>query len=89
MATRFLVTGRVQGVGFRAFARRTAERLQLRGFARNLPDGSVESVVEGSVEAVEAYQAALSQGPALARVTEVTRDEVSVEPSHHNSFIIS
>ena len=68
---RFLVTGRVQGVFFRQSTRLEANRLRLKGLARNLPDGSVEVVAQGSAAAVEALHQWLRRGPAQARVEDV------------------
>jgi acylphosphatase len=72
-AYRFRVRGRVQGVGFRYFARQRADRLGIAGFARNLPDGSVEVIAEGEAEAMAAFEDALSQGPSFAEVEGVER----------------
>ena len=77
-ACRFLVTGRVQGVFFRASTREQARRLGLRGHARNLPDGSVEVVAVGSADALESLAAWLRQGPPLAQVAAVQR--IATEP---------
>jgi acylphosphatase len=66
-----LISGRVQGVGFRFSAAQQARRLGLRGWARNLLDGRVEIVAEGTREALEVLHAWAHQGPPLARVTEV------------------
>ena len=79
MRVRFVVSGLVQGVGFRAYARRAAAELRLPGFARNLADGRVETAVEGPAEAVSAYELLLRQGPRYARVDEVVRTEISGE----------
>ena len=68
-AFRFIVQGRVQGVGYRYFVLQEAEALGVSGFARNRPDGSVEVVAEGSDEALHDLEARLRQGPAFARVT--------------------
>jgi acylphosphatase len=65
---RYHITGRVQGVGYRYFALREAQSLGVAGFARNLPDGSVEVVAEGAAEAVRAFEERLREGPAFARV---------------------
>jgi acylphosphatase len=65
---RAVVHGYVQGVGFRFFARREALTLGLRGYARNQLDGSVEVVVEGQPEQLEAYLARLQRGPSEAEV---------------------
>jgi acylphosphatase len=71
MRQRFLVSGRVQGVGFRYFARRVAGRLGLVGWVRNLPDGGVEAVAEGSPEDLARFLSELRIGPTLADVTKV------------------
>jgi acylphosphatase len=68
---RFLVFGKVQGVYFRHSARLEANRLALRGIARNLPDGSVEVLVKGGAGAVAELQRWLHRGPKHARVDEV------------------
>ncbi|GAB6196730.1 acylphosphatase [Lysobacter xanthus] len=72
-SARFLVSGRVQGVAFRAATRHEALALGLRGHARNLPDGRVEVVAHGDPAAVEALAAWLAHGPSLARVEAVHR----------------
>lgn len=63
------VHGRVQGVGFRYYARTQAVRLRLTGYVRNLADGTVEVVCEGPVAALEAMETWLGHGPPGARVT--------------------
>lgn len=65
------IRGRVQGVGFRAFAQREAERLGLSGFVRNEPDGSVTVEAEGARSALEALLEALRRGPRHAAVADV------------------
>ncbi len=80
-AERFVVSGRVQGVGFRAFARREAERLGLSGHALNLPDGRVEVLAIGDADAREQFAAALARGPVLARVASVERSPADGEPT--------
>ena len=69
---RFLVMGKVQGVYFRHSARLEAKRLGLRGLARNLPDGSVEVLAQGSQASVDALRRWLHRGPAHARVETVS-----------------
>ena len=66
-----LVEGRVQGVGYRDFARRAAESRGLVGYAMNLHDGTVRVVVEGERAVLEVFVAELEQGPRLANVTRV------------------
>jgi acylphosphatase len=68
---RFLVTGKVQGVNFRHSARLEANRLRLRGLARNLPDGSVEVLAQGRPGAVDDFRQWLQRGPSHARVDTV------------------
>ncbi|WP_233843358.1 acylphosphatase [Dyella sp. 2HG41-7] len=72
---RFLVSGRVQGVFFRASTRNEALRLGLDGYARNLSDGSVEVVACGSAEALAQLEQWLWQGPSAAHVEAVLRSE--------------
>lgn len=72
-AARFVVSGKVQGVFFRASAREQALELDLRGYAKNLPDGRVEVLAAGSDAALDALAAWLRQGPPLARVDDLER----------------
>ncbi len=73
-SARFVVTGRVQGVNFRAATRAVARGLELRGWVRNLPDGDVELVACGGATAVDQLERWLWQGPPAARVTNVMRE---------------
>ena len=75
-AYRYIVTGRVQGVGYRYFVLREAERLGLAGFARNLPDGRVEVVAEGSEDVLGELEERLRAGPSFASVAAVDRAPV-------------
>ena len=68
---RFLVLGKVQGVYFRHSTRLEANRLNIRGVARNMPDGSVEVLARGGAAAVAQLRVWLQRGPAHARVDEV------------------
>jgi acylphosphatase len=85
-AARFLVRGRVQGVGYRWFVSRQAERLGLRGFARNLADGTVEVVADGPEVALAQLEVALRRGPTLARVAGVEKSDVPHDVQIPNSF---
>ena len=87
-AARFVVRGSVQGVGFRWFVFREAERLGLRGWVSNRPDGAVEVVADGALPALVQLEAALARGPAHARVARVEKSEVPHEVGQHNSFDI-
>ena len=71
----FVVTGRVQGVGFRYFCQEQAKRFGLVGYARNRPDGSVETEAEGDDAALEQFAQAIARGPRAASVSNVTREE--------------
>jgi acylphosphatase len=76
IARRFVLSGRVQGVGFRYFAQDTARREGLHGYATNNDDGSVEVVAEGEAEALERFERALRRGPSRSRVENVVIDEI-------------
>ena len=67
-----VVRGRVQGVGFRYFARQRAEAHGVKGFVRNLPDGSVELHAEGPPAAMSAFEADVRRGPSFGRVDDAT-----------------
>ncbi|MEP6484509.1 MAG: acylphosphatase [Rudaea sp.] len=79
---RFIVSGKVQGVFFRASARDQAQRLDLTGHARNLEDGSVEVVACGDAANIQALERWLQTGPAAARVDRVSRYEKIEKPPH-------
>lgn len=79
VARKFLISGRVQGVGFRYFAQRSAARHQVRGYVRNLDDGRVEALAEGPQKAVEEFKHDLVAGPSYSRVEEL--EETVLEPS--------
>ena len=72
-AREWRVTGRVQGVGFRAWAKRAAETLGVRGRAENLADGDVRVVGIGPAAALKRFERALGEGPPRARVASVER----------------
>ena len=75
VARRFVVSGRVQGVGFRYFTQDTARREGVTGWVRNLPDGRVEALAEGDADAVMRLERALRIGPRGARVDRVYVDD--------------
>lgn len=86
-ARRAVVQGRVQGVGFRYYAARAARELGVSGWVRNLPDGSVETLVEGDAAAVEGYLDRLRRGPSASRVDGVVVEEKAEEG--HSTFEIT
>ena len=84
----FRIRGRVQGVGFRYFARGEALRLGLRGWVRNCTDGSVESVVIGSGDQVDLFEQALRKGPTGSGVGSVQRYEMKGSASAESFEIV-
>jgi acylphosphatase len=74
-ARRFLVRGRVQGVGFRWFVEREAHILQIAGWVRNNPDGSVELLAMGTRDQLAGLRSRLQEGPRAARVDDVEESE--------------
>ena len=79
IARRFVISGRVQGVGFRWFTKDVAVREGVTGWVRNLPDGRVEALAEGDAESVTRVERLLHQGPPGARVRSV--NTMTEEPS--------
>jgi acylphosphatase len=77
IARKYQISGRVQGVGFRAFTEAQAAVEGLHGWVRNLADGRVEVLLEGDEEAVDRAEAKLRRGPAGARIQGVIVDEVA------------
>ena len=85
-ARQYLISGRVQGVGFRYFAQATASRERIDGWARNLPDGRVEIRAEGQQNALERFERQMRRGPAGARVDDVQTFDVG--PTGEAGFLI-
>ena len=79
IARKYLISGEVQGVGYRYFAQRSSAKHQVRGYVKNLADGRVEVLVEGNAKAVEAFRQDLAAGPAHSRVSQI--EELVNEPS--------
>ncbi len=86
IARRFVVSGHVQGVGFRWFTQDAAQREGAVGWVRNLPDGGVEALIEGDAEAVTRVERAIRSGPRGARVEKVDVDDQEV--GGYRSFTI-
>jgi acylphosphatase len=76
-ARRWRISGRVQGVGYRAFAARAGRALNLSGGARNLVDGRVEVIASGAIHALDRLEAALGEGTSLSRVSRVDVEALS------------
>ena len=85
-ARRLVVSGRVQGVGYRAFAREAARATGTTGWARNLANGDVEVHANGTAQQLDDFEARLRQGPRWAEVRSVT--VVDASPSGHAEFEI-
>ena len=80
LARRYLVRGRVQGVGFRWFVEREAHILQVAGWVRNNPDGTVEVLAQGSREQLAGLRSRLLEGPRAARVDDVEVSDAEAVP---------
>jgi acylphosphatase len=85
-ARRFVVSGRVQGVGFRAFAQHAARALGVTGWAQNLDNGDVEVHANGAPRHLDDFESRLRQGPRWSEVRSVTI--VEVEASDASGFYI-
>jgi acylphosphatase len=77
VARRYLISGRVQGVGFRFFVEDQARTHNVAGFVRNLADGRVEALAEGDAESVNQFERGLHRGPRGAHVEHVTIEDVA------------
>ncbi len=86
MTRRWVISGLVQGVGFRYFVCREATELGVVGWVRNRPGGTVEVVATGSAGELDQLDAALRRGPARARVSRVESSEISDEDQQLKSF---
>jgi len=84
-ARRWLVTGRVQGVGFRAFVERTARDIGVTGWVRNLDDGRVEAYAVGTPEQLDELAANLHRGPRLSEVRGL--EPIEAEMQQLSSFL--
>lgn len=84
----FRVHGGVQGVGYRRFAQREAQALELAGWVRNQPDGTVCGEVAGSPAALAAFRERLAAGPAFARVGRLDWEDLDVRSSLPHPFEI-
>jgi acylphosphatase len=80
VARKFIISGMVQGVGYRFFAQRAAARHQVTGYIKNLEDGRVEAYVEAEDKAVEAFKHDLNAGPSFSSVEHI--EEIVLEPTN-------
>ena len=88
VARRFVVTGRVQGVGYRVYVERVAEKLALDGWVRNRRNGSVEVYAMGTEEKLGELRAALQKGPMMSRVDSVGEEPDAVQPRYSGQFTV-
>jgi acylphosphatase len=88
VARRYYVSGMVQGVGYRYFARQAAQRLGLAGYVKNLRDGRVEVYAIGSRSKLASLRAELEHGPSGASVASVAEEEVPVDPKFAARFTV-
>jgi acylphosphatase len=86
-ATKFVISGRVQGVGYRFFAERWAEQLGIAGYVKNLWDGTVEVYAIGDGASLEQFKLRLAEGPRMGRVTGVSESDAEVD-KHYLRFMI-
>ena len=88
MCRHYRIRGRVQGVGYRYFARRAAQRLGVRGYVRNLSDGDVEVHAEADVKTLQEFRAELERGPSSSRVSEIVETTTTLT-DRYSSFEIN
>jgi acylphosphatase len=86
MFRHYLISGRVQGVGYRRFVQREASRLGLRGKVRNLRDGRVEACVDGDVAKIAELDSLLAEGPSFSQVKSVDAKNLEGEAIESISF---
>ena len=87
VAKKYLISGTVQGVGYRFFAERVGNQLGLRGYVKNLWDGRVEAYAIGDEATLEEFKRQLAQGPRGARVTSVDDSDAPLEKKY-TRFVI-
>lgn len=83
-----IISGRVQGVGFRYFTYRTAKSLEIKGWVQNLSDGTVETVISGSKKNVSNMIGKLKEGPPSADVRDIEEVEKPANTDHLEDFSI-
>ena len=88
VARRYMVTGHVQGVGYRNFVEHTAGKLNVDGYVRNRRDGSVEVFAMGTTEELQKLRKALERGPIMAQVSRVAEEPSDVEAKYVGNFTV-
>jgi len=79
-----LISGKVQGVGFRAWTKRIADQMGICGWVRNLKDGRVEALAQGEEEKLEEFKGKLAQGPAISKVEDIECKYIDYEKKYDN-----
>ena len=87
IARKYVVSGRVQGVGFRFFTERVGRELRLRGYVKNLWNGDVEAYAVGEEVQLEEFKRRLTEGPRMARVDTVQESDATVDKTYR-AFVI-
>jgi acylphosphatase len=88
MARRYIVSGRVQGVGYRNFVEHVASKVGVDGFVRNRRDGRVEVYAIGKLEQLQKLRSALEKGPMMSHVSGVAEESDAVDPKYRGIFTI-
>ncbi len=88
VARRYMVTGHVQGVGYRNYVEHTAGKLNVDGYVRNRRDGSVEVFAMGTAEELQKLRKALERGPIMAQVSRVAEEPSDVEAKYVGNFTV-
>jgi len=88
LTKRFLISGRVQGVGYRIFAQREAHKLGISGFTRNLYDGRVEVLAHGTPAQLSQLRDALQRGPLFSNVDDVCEEDARLETEYTGKFVV-
>ena len=84
----FIVSGRVQGVGYRWFAKDKAEKFGLTGTVKNLHDGRVEVYAQGEIDSIVKFRDKLKQGPSFARVDTVVESKINLKHEYKEFKVI-
>jgi acylphosphatase len=87
-ARKYLISGTVQGVGFRYFTQRAAAKIKVGGYVRNLRDGRVEVFVMGTPQQLRELRTLLERGPRFSSVAEVLEELAAPDPQYEQTFII-
>jgi len=87
-ARKYLISGAVQGVGYRYFTQRAAAKIKVGGYVKNLRDGRVEVFVMGTPQQLRELRTLLERGPRFSSVTEIREEAASLDPQYEQAFVI-